>query len=144
MKGDALSTRHSCQNTRKAPLMHFLCKEIKHLKSISGKYLMLPLRLQENNRNIELLYQVTAVSACAPPENKHLPCCPGMIRAMVGHSTARDAADAELKEPGRCQQQTTSSPAFSVCPSNGWKGAYPGLSLPWPFRSFFLSFSHSG
>lgn len=76
MKGDALSTRHSCQNTRKARLMHFLCKGIKHLKSISGKYLMLPLRLQENNRNIELVYQVTAVSACAPLENRHLPVLP--------------------------------------------------------------------
>lgn len=76
MRGDALSTQHSCQNTWKTPLVHFLCKEIKHLKSISGKYFIFPLRVQENNRNIELLYQVTAVSVCAPPENKHLPVLP--------------------------------------------------------------------
>lgn len=54
----------------------FSRKEIKQLKSIAGKYLMLSLRQQENNRNIQLLYQVTAVSACAPPENKHLPPLP--------------------------------------------------------------------
>lgn len=61
------------KKTWKTPLTHFLCKEIKHLKSISGKCLMLPLIVQENNMNIKLLFQVTAVSVCAPPENKHLP-----------------------------------------------------------------------
>lgn len=71
--GNALSTQHSCQKSWKAPLMHFLCKEIKHLKSISGKCLMLPLRVRENNRNIKLLFQVTAVFVCLPPENKHPP-----------------------------------------------------------------------
>ena len=76
MRGDELSTQHSCQNTWKAPLMHFLCKEIKHLKSISGKHLMLLLRAQENNRNIELLCQVTAASTCGPPEKKYLPVLP--------------------------------------------------------------------
>lgn len=37
---------------------------------------MLPLRLQENNRNIQLLCQVMAASSCASPENKHLPPLP--------------------------------------------------------------------
>lgn len=70
MRGDGLSTQLSFQNTWQEPFMHFSCKEIKHLKSISDKYLMLPLKVQENKRNIELLGQVTDVSSCAPPETK--------------------------------------------------------------------------
>lgn len=144
MKGDALSTRHSCQNTWKAHLMHFLCKEIKHLKSISGKYLMLPLRLQENNRNIELLYQVTAVSACAPPEKKHLPVLPWDDLSNGWPFYSQGCSRHRAKGT-----RTMSAPSYLLTsllclPQQRREGAYPRLSLPWPFQSFFLSFSHSG
>lgn len=136
--------KHGCQNTWKAPLMHFSCKEIKDFKSISGQYLILPLRVQENNKNIGLLYQVTTVFTCGPPEKKHLPVLPWSALSTGWPFYSQGCWDTELdREPGH-QQQDASSPVFSVCPSDAWKRSCPQLSLPWAFWSFFQSFSHSG